>query len=219
MKRTLYTLLALLLAAPSSADDFIYVKKRVAAAAAPSWQMVASDNFNRANENPLGNGDWTTQPGFNALKIVDNVVYASTEGAYAVSYWSGHTFGNDQACVFTATGTGNYQGCIIRGSGASSFSGYMFQLDANNTAAYIFRYDSGTQTQLGATTTTMSKAAGVKYKFEIVGTTITIYEDVGAGWVNKDSRTDSTHASGYVGLMVYNSSTCQEDNFEGWSYE
>ena len=54
----------------------------------------ASDNFNRADENPLA-GNWTTVPTAGNCKIVTNVVNGVTTGSNEV-YWNAGSFSNDQ---------------------------------------------------------------------------------------------------------------------------
>jgi hypothetical protein len=62
---------------------------------------IASDNFQRANENPLSDGgNWTETPQSpGVLEIVSDVCQAAQSNNHAgEAYWSGNTFPADQYC-------------------------------------------------------------------------------------------------------------------------
>jgi len=58
---------------------------------------ILSDNFNRANENPLGNGNWT-KAGTNtgAMKIVSNAVTGNDNSSLNAANYSGASLADDQ---------------------------------------------------------------------------------------------------------------------------
>src|SRR6267378_2171330 len=76
-------------------------------------QRLASDSFQRANENPLSNGGtWTTLPTFSALQLIGNVVEASALSVGCGAYRNNILWPNDQSSEITL-GTG--------GTGTSTF--------------------------------------------------------------------------------------------------
>ena len=60
--------------------------------------ILAKDDFNRVNENPLA-GNWATAPGFSGLKIASKLL--TTSGGDSVAYWKAATFTANQKAKCT----------------------------------------------------------------------------------------------------------------------
>ena len=134
---------------------------------------LASDNFNRANENPLsGGGVWVpfTFGGLaNALRLVSNevgVVTASTD-SWSV-YDGGITWPQDQwsECKYSVAGTGD--GGPIVHANTSAGNGYL----ANRSSGInweIFRVSAGGFTSIASVAGSLS--AGDVMRLEVTGST------------------------------------------------
>lgn len=180
--------------------------------------LPVTDNFTRANEDPLGNGHWSKIPGWdNNLKIASNTLVNHVESVYEGAYWSDNavTFNDNQYSVITInSGANAYRGLWVRLTGTSSVDGYMAQLNSAAQSANIFSYSAGVQGSSIGSTTSLNQAAGVRYRLKAQGTTITLDEDAGGGWVNKITATNADHASGRPGIVQYTSTDGQISAFE-----
>lgn len=72
--------------------------------------LPASDNFTRADANPVG-GNWTTTSGLTGCKIVSNNLTGITAGNNCASYWNADAFGNDHYAEVTFAAAGATRGC------------------------------------------------------------------------------------------------------------
>src|SRR6266496_50884 len=114
------------------------------------------DTFNRVDENPLANGNWTSliQSTQAPLKIVSNVARNATVAALAgQSYWSATQFGaNQEAFCDIGTVSTSQAGvwCRIHNPGNVSLAeGYVLQ-SSDATHIKLFRMTAGgTFTQIG----------------------------------------------------------------------
>jgi hypothetical protein len=168
---------------------------------------VATDDFNRADADPIG-GNWSTPTGCSAARVRHNCLQKSLSGSTPWgTYWSADSFENDQ-----------YSQCIgLNLSGGPA--GPAVRIDAGSATAYVygmrsttiqrfFKIVAGTWTQLGSdegqtiTTSTVCKISAV-------GTTLSLYADGSL----IDTRTDSTIASGSAGVMWYDGQSY--DDWEG----
>lgn len=74
-----------------------------------------------------------------------------------------------------------------------------------------YRVDNGVLTQLGAQFDKVL-ANGDDLGGEIIGSTLKVYYNTGAGWIEGLSRTDSTYtAAGFVGLRVFSDVNPMDD--------
>lgn len=170
-----------------------------------AWTQRVTDNFNRANENPLGNGNWTAITGWNPMQILSNVATKTVDGAQNGSYYSGGAaFGNDQYCEAVRNGVG-FVGLMLRINGGNN--GYQLSVEDDTNLAYIYRLDGGVQTMLGGSFA-YNNPNGQILRFEVVGTTLNVYSN----GVLLATRTDATYAAGRPGIYQYNS-TATLDSF------
>ncbi len=157
--------------------------------------LPASDNFNRADQNPIA-GNWTNVTS-DAMALASNVVWPGAGSNYAVAYWNADTFGNDQLSQATLGGA----------SISSTYGGPACRIQSGALTAYFFGdilgvyqliyIAAGSSTVLA--TGSGTPTAGDVLKLEMSGTGLT-------GKVNGVSNataTDSALASGQAGLFGY----------------
>jgi len=183
--------------------------------AAAGGARVETDDFNRANEDPLGNGTWTNRS--QNLNVTSNAVGAGTNvDSYA--FWSaGVAWGNNQysQCTITSAAADVYNSVGVRMAATGDF-GYILSQNGtglilyyvNSAESWSVIVDYGTVTGLGV---------GDGIKLTISGTTLTAYHDDGAGFVQVGStQTHSSITSGSPGIAVFRTSTTPcLDNWEG----
>ena len=163
---------------------------------------VRTDDFNRADENPIG-GNWTnTQSGTGRAQIISNQLTSSGDLGQNdhACYWNADTFSNDQfsSAQFVAQGGGSCApGLTVRGSGiASDF--YCCQLFSGSD---LFKYVAGSYTSLSRPADTWT--ANDYMRLQVSGTSLGFYHDtLTIPTTLIASATDSAFASGKVG--VYN---------------
>ena len=178
------------------------------------------DDFNRADEDPLGNGNWTG-PFFGSepdLQILSNVVAANA--AASNSYWSASTFGPNSELHFTRTtevAAGQSFGFGIRlvNIGAATTDGYLgIHVETGTDFFRYLRLDDGVSTQVGSDQS-IELAAGDDIGLDIFGTTMTAYYNTGGGWTAVTSVTESTYtAAGNIGIRL-SDTTGRIDDFGG----
>lgn len=127
--------------------------------------ILASDNFNRADENPIG-GNWTNnalgEGANNQLKIVSNQLKAVTATTSCEAYWNAGTFTGDIEQYFTiVTKPGNTQRVemgFIKEPGSATYDGYVcyFNDNAGTDTVHIDRIDNAAATQLATVDTEYS---------------------------------------------------------------
>lgn len=198
MKKFILTLL--LIPALSFGQEQIARMGAVMMGGTPAANKVSvSDNFNRTDENPLGNGNWTTLTGLAGLRIVSNNALSSTDDSnYNASYWSSATFNDAQFSQVTVKGTNRYEGVMVRAS-SSTNTYYYFRHVGTSEVCQLFKVVAGSPAQLGADYGTA--VAPTTIRLEISGTTLTPY----IGGVAQATRTDSDIASGAPGAWAMNS--------------
>lgn len=172
--------------------------------------LPATDNFNRADVNPIG-GNWTTITGQTAQQIVSYAV-KGTSGTSG-SYWNADTPNNDQYAQIKVWFTsGDYgAGPVVRCS--ISADTFYTLIVTDRTTAQIFKVVGGSWTLLGGSSITISYFNnGDLIRLEISGTTLT---PIIAG-TTYATRTDSAITSGMVGMLNnYNNAYTYLDDWEG----
>jgi hypothetical protein len=157
--------------------------------------LPVSDNFNRADSNPIG-GNWTTFPGLSPIQIVSNQAYGADDSSNSAAYWNADTFNNDQwaqCTVLTVTGAGVMMGPAVRCS-TSQLTGYV--LNISNGSVNLFKCVNGTPSLVASYNATISN--GSVFKLIAHGTTIEV-------WMNGNliiSATDSDISSGSAGIVA-----------------
>lgn len=157
----------------------------------------ATDNFNRADANPVG-GNWVTCTGSNNARIVSNQLKSSSTGSYI--YYNATT-ANDQysQCVQAASVCGP----AVRLQGTSR-DGYFYHVNS----ATLYSRVSGTANSILTTGDTPSTTA--VYKLEVIGSTLTVYKD----GISIGSVTNTDFTSGWTGIYI-GSNTGKVDDWAG----
>ena len=183
------------------------------------------DNFNRADENPLGNGNWSNPwyAGLNNLKILTNEV-TSTGSGFGSAWWSASTFGPDSECFATIAGQPTLNqafNVIVRSvnNNTASLDGYQahFETGAVDDTVQIQRIDDTATTTLGATIT-QGFINGDAIGVEIIGSTLRAYrKPSGGSWAQIGTdRTDATYsAAGNIALGIGDNISGKADDFGG----
>lgn len=165
---------------------------------------LATDNFQRANQNPI-TGNWSTMysSGF-GVQISSHAVTASATGQASYSYWNALSWPNDQWGQFTVgvIPTSNVsQGILLRASTSGALTGYLVYVAGSSSTQsfHAGKYVAGTFTALTLTNTSaVTVSIGDVITVGIIGTEIFIYQN---GFLIA-TTSDSTIASGAVGILV-----------------
>ena len=174
--------------------------------------VVASDNFNRANADPIG-GSWVTGSGEGAFKIVSNA--ATNSGAGDCSAYYNTTFPNDQysqakfSGSTTSADSGAGQGLVTRQSASARTHYRVVFNNRGPDEAELAKFVAGTYTQLWSRTITYS--TGTVGRIESQGTTQRVFYN--GAQVGADA-TDSAISSGFAGVAY--SSTDSGTTIDDW---
>lgn len=189
------------------------------------------DNTTRADENPLGNGNWTEPEigGDGTLQIISNKIGRGTTG-YGDAYWSSQTFGPDVEMYYTIstvdnTGSAGAQTLapiwldarINSPGNKPGITGYGIAYnDVGNAVLFnanfrIYKYKSADvpETQL-IVLPPLTLANGDSFGMSIIGNTIYGWAKQGAGaWFCLGSVTDTdyTGTTGRIALGMKNNTT------------
>lgn len=183
---------------------------------------LASDNFNRADANPL-DGSWTqlaSGGGFGPAQLVSNAVEGASAGVNADSWFNGISWPNDQWAQITVIGLSNsFIGISLRQSTSGAETAYRFVFGQGSTGGsvpYIIQLaNAGSFSTLRSGSATLNN--GDLISAEAIGTTLNFY--VGASLI--DSVSDATIASGAAGFMIAPISSTGNailDDFSGGSF-
>jgi hypothetical protein len=172
---------------------------------------TATDNFNRADVNPIA-GNWTDAgAGSSAYKIVSNQLVTNNVGGEQYIYWNADTFSSDQFSQVQLITVNGSIGVTVRGSGSSK--DYYAIQDFNGLD--IFKFVSTTYTHLGGDAG-YTWPANDYIRLVAQGTTITAYADASAPpTTQKGQVTDTTFSGGHPGIYNFNSTGAIYDNWSG----
>jgi len=185
--------------------------------------LIASDNFDRANEDPIV-GNWTDLNGSNSrIKIVSNLV-SPTHSQMAVARWSAAgSWADDQYSSFVVGAFANLSskiGAVARASGdlnaARDFYDYRITDNVPKVTA-LFKTLNGTETQLD-TTTSVTWANGDRVEIEVEDVAGNVTVRGFKNGVQQVSVVDSTSPliSGRPGICGTNAGTVlTADDWEG----
>lgn len=180
---------------------------KVAAAA------LATDNFNRANENPLSNSVWSTVSGLSAMQIVSNVATPTNLNVDCGSRYSGISWPNDQYSKAKLSDNGGQNGpALLVRCAAAATTFYMLAVNhgATNNIT-IYSTVAGTFTALTGFPVTQAWTDGDTWELRATGTQIQCFLN---GTQVGPTVTSSTIASGSAGIGY--SSTSTSASVEDW---
>lgn len=121
---------------------------RITTAAAEEGGALGNDNFNRADEQPMG-GVWTQREDAGDVDIIGNRFSAST-GADCAAYRNDLTPDDDQYAevVLAVSGEGGYIGPMVRCATGSIDYYALFVGSVGDNNLYVSRWDAGTEASL-----------------------------------------------------------------------
>ncbi len=179
--------------------------------------ILATDNFNRANADPIGN-PWTSAGDGGQFKIVSNAATPNALGSDCSAFENTVTWPNDQysQAKVTVTGTdGGGRGIGVGVRMATNRNYYRLAIDhASSNNVRLNKKVNGTSTQIWLRTVTL--VDGDTLYLEVQGTTLIAKlngVEIGA------SATDSSLSSGAAGICYSSTATsASEDDWEGGDF-
>jgi hypothetical protein len=165
-------------------------------------EQITTDNFQRANENPLsGDGNWTNIQ--NDLQIVSDLVEPASSGSGCAAVFSGATFSDDQfASITIETLAGGAQSTpIVRGSTTEETYYYAnivgpLTSEGETTLAKVV---NGSVTTF-APTVDITPNVGDIFTLSIVGNVLSLYQN---GFLILQVEDTAAISSGYPGMSMY----------------
>ena len=178
--------------------------------------LLASDNFVSGS---LAAG-WGTFGGFSKTQVVagsPNVTEPNTLSTNAGQIWTGITWPNDQICEVTiqnlVSETNTFVDLGVRLQNTASLTGYLAEVGngGSGSVAQIFRFDSGTGTQL-IHVLGVTFAAGDVWTFTAAGAVLTLYQN---GKLIARAH-DATYTSGYPGYLQFTPTNITHTQVSSW---
>ncbi len=166
--------------------------------------QLATDNFTRANANPIG-GNWTTSPGDAALQIVSNKAAPGANTGYASAYWNAITWPNDQWSEVTLDTENDiaYITAIVRMSGTDqTYYSAFCQGPLGSGHLLVIKFVAGSATTLFDSGIVVVVNSGDILRLSALGTQITLY----VNGVSQFQTNDSSISSGSAGMGFYSTS-------------
>jgi len=186
-----------------------------------SWVTQATDNFNRANETPLGNGVWTVLPFTTSLSITSNVVVPTNPISDCGARYTGRAWADDQSssAILTATAGGVGEGpglCVRCASGALTY--YRFVINTSVGSAEFRRFIAGVSAQLDTFATVLTN--GDRWTFRATGPASAVTLEALQNGVSRRTFVDnSSLQSGSPGLAYSSNNTGSiMDDWEGGEF-
>jgi len=171
--------------------------------------VTITDDFNRADENPLA-APWTQIHTFNKPRLVDQAL-RSTEFPTAWAYYN-QAVADDQFAQIKMSALSSDNGVTLRSnSGRNALENIGYSVMYNDGNILIRKWTLDFFTNLNSVSATGLIVAGDILRGEISGSTITAKVN-GATVL---TATDSTYASGFVGISVKGQYGDEVDDFQG----
>jgi hypothetical protein len=164
--------------------------------------ILATDNFTRADANPIG-GNWTTVTGESDLQIVLDKVEPSTSAiAYNAAYWNAIIWPADQwseITIDTVADNNTFCFAAVRMSGSDqTYYSAWAQGPLTSGHLYLVKFVSGVQTTVWTSNTVVFNSSDV-VGLSVIGSTLTVY----LNRVMQFQATDSLISSGKAGMGFY----------------
>lgn len=176
--------------------------------------QLASDNFTRGNSSGLGS-NWTTVTAEGIFNIVSNKAVVNTQALDSCMFFNGITWPNDHYSEITVSVPGSPGvtntglGCLVRAS-SSAQTYYRCFVTGPSGNLQIRKRIAGTGTAL--VSTAGSVIAGDKVRFQVQGTTLSVY----INGVLSLSTTDASISTGNAGIH-YSSTDSNVDSISLWT--
>jgi hypothetical protein len=181
--------------------------------------VIASDNFNRANVNPIG-GNWTTAPSFAALQILTSAAQNTSDtGTDNGAYWNANSFPNDQYSQCNVTDTSLPEGangecgpgpmCRVATSAPRNLYRVVFG-PGNTTNLFFEKYAADSYSPIAGFSVTINN--GDLLKLQVQGTTLTAF----VNGTQVATTTDSSVTTGPAGLAFSSCPAGSTVTFDNW---
>jgi hypothetical protein len=181
--------------------------------------ILASDNFNRANENPLGNGVWTTGSGNAAMQIVSNQatptdLSVTNDGSYYSGIsWPANQYSKAKLTVNSTLGSTRGPGLFVRQQSGADTKYMLITDHAASNNVTLVRISAGVFTNLTGFPLTQAWTDGDTWELRVVGTTLSVWRN---GIQVGPNVTDSSITSGSPGIGLSTDVTSAAiDDWEG----
>ena len=182
------------------------------------------DSFDRANSATTIGSAWSAlESGATKDRGISSNQAYDPDAVYSWIYWNAGTFGPDCECYMTVSAWIASADAFTLMLRLVSVTVDAYTFDGYDLKAYEFgtdylqleRLDNSVSTLLGASVSA-TLAAGHKIGVQVVGSTLTAFQDSGSGWVEMFSRTDATYAAaGYVGFYSGAGTAWRVNDFGG----
>jgi hypothetical protein len=179
------------------------------------------DSFTRANESPIG-APWVNGiTGTGGCEITSNVL--RHQAATAACYYNGASYSPTQESYVTLPNATNHginvnfrlYGCLQDGIGTATVDGYVVRLQKVDAAADTLRIERMTNAGFVILAThSLEMSNGHKLGLQILNTgVINVWADVGSGWVQQFTATDTTHSctATRIGVGILNANVHVDD--------
>lgn len=179
--------------------------------------QTATDNFQRANENPLSDGGQWASSVSHALQVSSNIAIGTAAAALNGASFIGVTWPNDQYSEVTAgpgfkAGAGsNFVVPAIRVGGTTANPAYYIAAVQNNGTVFIEKSTTGTPSVLKQLSITVTD--GDVYRLVAIGSTISFFQNGVCLW----DLTDTALASGKSGFIEQAAATLALTPVTLWS--
>lgn len=187
------------------------------------FTQLASDNFQRANENPLSQGGNWTEPngfyGYYPMQLLNNQCVASVAHGEGDANYTGVSFPNDQYAEFKIAALGNVSegfnfplaGFVLRWGPTQEHIGYYFLIITNDDGSHSAEVNFGS---VGVPTVPVTVSVGDVFRAAVIGSMLYFYKN----GVLLTSGQDSTYSFGELGLdLVGPAADCAITNFAAGS--
>ncbi len=146
------------------------------------FTQLGSDNFTRADENPLSDGgQWTIVPTFSALQVVSNLCEATSfsAGTLCGAYWGASTgWPNDQYNQATLQATGGSSNAMFISVRRSLITGEAYFLETGSgplpSVMAVFIHGLGGTTLVSVNTLV---SAGDVFRLQVTGIELFAYKN------------------------------------------
>jgi hypothetical protein len=175
---------------------------------------VYTDNFNRANQNPLSTPWATAGTATNPMQISSNAISGTVNLARNASYYVGGTFTATQGSKLTVSGPGIGPGVRIQGGSQQGLYGYILRgsisTDPTGLGYLLLTKYAPTTSVINSTPNTV--VANDILELRASGSTLTAYKN--GSIISALTTTDTTYSTGYPGIYSW-PNTVTGDNWEG----
>ena len=190
--------------------------------------QTVSDNFQRANENPLSDGGNWTAWGYSAVttntgQIVSHLVEPTATSVLGMALFTGTGTPSanqySEVTIQNATSKGNTNVYVIVRGSTSAGTGYVAFVSGfgANANLYIYKYVTNTGTQLFTTTQTVAANDKLRLAVTTVGSNAVLFYITMEYLITAYTDSSSPIASGFPGFGVYSTVAISDAQVSNWT--